>query len=152
MGPPTTLTLNSNVHVSIKLGMAADFEAAFAMLKPVPGKYAKRLSVKSDTPTEYTLVTKSPSPFPQHKGRPMYFGSVRLEKAYVNFHLMPLYMNAALTKSILPGDVYLGQTGTRLRSLSEDAGIGPGPGVHPSRVDSDAVQNVHQDSLIFWSV
>jgi hypothetical protein len=102
MGLPTTLTLNSNVHVSIKLGMAADFEAAFAMLKPVLGKYAKRLSVKFDTPTEYTLVTKSPSPFPQHKGQPMYFGSVRLEKAYVNFHLMLLYMNAALTKSILP--------------------------------------------------
>ena len=32
----------------------------------------------------------------------MYFGSVRLGKAYVSFHLMPLYMNPALTKTISP--------------------------------------------------
>lgn len=64
--------------------MAADFEAAFAVLKPVLGKYAKRLSVKTDTRIEYTVVTKSASPFPQHKGQPMYFGSVRLGKAYVS--------------------------------------------------------------------
>jgi hypothetical protein len=30
----------------------------------------------------------------------MYFGSVRLGKAYVSFHLMPLYMNPALSQSI----------------------------------------------------
>lgn len=82
--------------------MTADFEAAFAALKPVLGKYAKGLSVKADTPTEYTVVTKSASPFPQHKGQPMYFGSVRLGKAYVSFHLMPLYMNPMLTTSIPP--------------------------------------------------
>ncbi len=32
----------------------------------------------------------------------MFFGSVRLGKAYASFHLMPLYMNAALTESISP--------------------------------------------------
>jgi hypothetical protein len=80
----------------------ADFEAVFAALKPVLGKYAKRLAVKTDTPAEYTLVTKSPSPFPQHKGHPMFFGSVRVGKAYVSYHLMPLYMNAALTKTVSP--------------------------------------------------
>lgn len=80
--------------------MAADFEAAFDALKPVLRKYVKHLSVKADTPTEYTVVTKSASPFPQHKGQPMYFGSVRLGKAYVSFHLIPLYMNPALTKTI----------------------------------------------------
>jgi hypothetical protein len=71
--------------------MAADFESVFAALKPVLGKYAKRLAVKTDTPVEYTLVTKRASPFPQHKGHPMDFGSVRVGKAYVSFHLMPLY-------------------------------------------------------------
>jgi hypothetical protein len=30
----------------------------------------------------------------------MFFGSVRVGKAYVSFHLMPLYMNEALTKTI----------------------------------------------------
>ncbi len=82
--------------------MAADFAAVFAVLKPVLAKYAPRLAVKTDTSSEYTLVTKSASPFPQHKGQPLYFGSVRLGKAYVSFHLMPIYMCPVLTKSISP--------------------------------------------------
>jgi hypothetical protein len=82
--------------------MTADFAAVFAVLKPVLAKYAKRLSVKTDTPIEYTLLSKSASPFHQHKGEPLYFGSVRLGKAYVSFHLMPLYMCLELTKTISP--------------------------------------------------
>jgi hypothetical protein len=82
--------------------MAADFAPIFAALKPVFAKYAGRLAVKADTPAEYSLVTKSASPFPQHKGQPMDFGSVRLGKAYVSFHLMPIYMCPALQKSISP--------------------------------------------------
>jgi hypothetical protein len=82
--------------------MPNDFTGVFAALKLVFARHVKRLSVKTDTPIEYTLLTKSPSPFPQHKGQPMYFGSVRLGKAYVSFHLVPLYMNPALTKSISP--------------------------------------------------
>jgi hypothetical protein len=82
--------------------MTADFAAVFAVLKPVLAKHAKRLSVKADTPIEYTLLSKSASPFHQHKGEPLYFGSVRLGKAYVSFHLVPLYMCPELTKSISP--------------------------------------------------
>ena len=82
--------------------MNADFPAVFATLKPVLGKFAKRLAVKTDTPGEYTLVTKSASPFPQHKGQPLYFGAVRIGKAYVSVHLVALYMNPALTKRISP--------------------------------------------------
>jgi hypothetical protein len=80
----------------------ADYTAAFDALKRVLGKHARRLAVKTDTPTEYTLVTKSPSPYPQHKGQPMWFGCVRLGKAYASFHLLPLYMNPSLTKTIAP--------------------------------------------------
>jgi hypothetical protein len=82
--------------------MASDFDAVFAKLKPVLGKYAKRLNVSVDSSTEYTLVTKSASPFPQHKDQPLFFGSVRLGKGYVSFHLLPLYMHPALTKTIAP--------------------------------------------------
>lgn len=82
--------------------MKADFGTVFGALKPVLADYAKRMTVKADTPTEYTLLTKSPSPFPQHKGKPLYFGSVRLGKAYVSFHLMPLYMCPELNKEISP--------------------------------------------------
>ena len=83
--------------------MNEDFAQAFASLKPILGKYARRMAVKADTPAEYTLVTKSRSPFPQHKGEPLHFGSVRVGKAYVSFHLMPLYMSTELTGNISPG-------------------------------------------------
>ena len=82
--------------------MASDFSAVFARLKPVLAKHGKRLSAKTDTPVEYTLVTHRASPFPQHKGQPMWFGSLRLGKAYVSFHLMPLYMTPELTNTISP--------------------------------------------------
>ena len=82
--------------------MAAEFASVFAALKAVFARHANRLSVKADTPTEYTLLTKAPSPFPQHKGQPLYFGSVRLGKAYVSFHLVPLYLCPALAKRISP--------------------------------------------------
>jgi len=79
-----------------------DFAATFADLKPVLAKYAKRMAVKADTPVEYTLVTKSASPFPQHKGEPLFFASLRLGKAYVSFHLLPIYMCPELAGKISP--------------------------------------------------
>jgi hypothetical protein len=82
--------------------MTTGFASVFARLKPVLERHVGRLSAKVDTDVEFTLSTKSPSPFPQHKGQPMFFGSVRIGKAYVSFHLMPLYMNASLTKIISP--------------------------------------------------
>src|SRR5689334_24730321 len=60
------------------------------------------MSVKADTTTEYTLLTKSPSPFPQHKGQPLFFGSIRVGKAYVSFHLLPIYMCPEMNKLVSP--------------------------------------------------
>ena len=82
--------------------MAGDLTSAFTKLKSALEKHAKRLKVKADTPSQYTLVGTAPSPFPQHKGQPMWFGEVRLGKAYASFHLMPLYMNTELTDSLSP--------------------------------------------------
>jgi hypothetical protein len=82
--------------------MPADFESAFLALKAIYTPYADRLLVKADTPTNYALYSRIPSPFPQHKGHGMYFGSVQIGKAYVSFHLMPLYMNERLTATISP--------------------------------------------------
>jgi hypothetical protein len=82
--------------------MATEFEAVFDTLKSVFDKHVAKLNVKADTPTEYTLVGRVPSPLPQHKGQPMYFCAVRLGKAYVAFHLMPLYMDEELTATISP--------------------------------------------------
>jgi hypothetical protein len=82
--------------------MAADFDDTFAALKQVFRRQLGRLDVKSDTATEYTLVGRRPSPFPQHKGHPVQLGSVRKGKAYVSFHLMPLYMNETLAGTVSP--------------------------------------------------
>jgi hypothetical protein len=80
----------------------AEFSSAFAALKDVLERHAKGLVVQSDTDAVYSLGGRVASPFPQHKGHPMWFGSVKLGKAYVSFHLMPLYMNPALTKVVSP--------------------------------------------------
>ena len=82
--------------------MSADFAAVFAKLRSVLATHAKDLAVKTDTAAEYTLDTKSPSPFKQHKGHPLQFGSVRAGKTYVSYHLMPIYMSAALNQAISP--------------------------------------------------
>ena len=82
--------------------MPSHFAPVFETLKGVLAKHSSRLAVLPGKPFEYTLVSKSPSPFPQHKGQPMWFGQVRLGKAYVSFHLMPLYMNPKLAGTISP--------------------------------------------------
>jgi len=82
--------------------MPADFSPVFAALKPVFATAARRLAVAADSTTEYALKTRSPSPFPQHKGQPLDFGSVRVGKAYVSVHLLPIYMSPPLMKRITP--------------------------------------------------
>ena len=79
-----------------------DFAPVFDALKPVLAAHAKRFVVKDDKPAVYTLDTKSPSPFPQHKGAPLSFGAVRVGKAYVSLHLVALYMNPALNQLVSP--------------------------------------------------
>jgi len=82
--------------------MTKDFSKAFDVLKRAMATQARRLAVKTDSAKAYELLTKSPSPYPQHKGKPMWFGMVKIGKAYVSYHLVPLYMNAALQKKIPP--------------------------------------------------
>jgi hypothetical protein len=82
--------------------MADDLAAVFDVLKAVLVKFETSMAVKVNSDVEYTLVTRSASPFKQHKGQPLYFGSVRLGKSYVSFHLMPIYMCPELAKMISP--------------------------------------------------
>ncbi|HEY4382418.1 MAG TPA: hypothetical protein VGN01_18855 [Acidobacteriaceae bacterium] len=84
--------------------MGEDFEATFAALKGVLKKHSKKLVVGSDTAGAYSLLGRVPSPFPQHKGKPMWFSEVRVGKAYVSFHLTPLYMNPPL-QALIPANL-----------------------------------------------
>jgi hypothetical protein len=81
---------------------AVDFDGAFDALKTIFGKHQRKLAVKVDTAKELTLTTRTPSPFKQHKGEPLFFASVRIGRAYVSFHLLALYMNPKLAKTVSP--------------------------------------------------
>lgn len=82
--------------------MTEEFAAVYAALAPVLKKYAKRLALKEESEHGLVYNTKIPSLFPQHKGHPMFFGGIRVGKAYVSFHLMPLYMCPDLIARISP--------------------------------------------------
>ena len=74
------------------------FQAVFDALKPVFEEYAERLAVQVDKPGQYYLETKTA----MRKGQRLQFGGVKVGKAYVSFHLMPIYMNPKLQATISP--------------------------------------------------
>jgi hypothetical protein len=75
---------------------ANDFAKAFYALKMVFAKYEKKLHVNADTREKYYLETRSPS----YKGKPLFFGAVIRGRAYVSFHLVPLYWDPSLAKGM----------------------------------------------------
>jgi hypothetical protein len=75
---------------------ADDFAKAFYGLKMVFAKYEGHLHVHADTREKYYLETRAHS----YKGKPLYFGAVIRGRAYVSFHLMPLYWEPSLAKGI----------------------------------------------------
>jgi hypothetical protein len=77
---------------------ASDFAAVFYALKQMLAPCLKYLHASADTRSRYYLETRSPS----YRGKPLFFASVISGKAYVSFHLMPLYWDASLLKKISP--------------------------------------------------
>jgi hypothetical protein len=75
---------------------ADDFAKTFYALKMVFAKYEKSLKVTADTREKYYLETRSPS----YRDKPLFFGAVIRGRAYVSFHLMPLYWEPGLAKGI----------------------------------------------------
>jgi hypothetical protein len=68
----------------------------FFALKRVFAPHVKHLKVSADTRDRFYLETRSPS----YKGQPLFFGSVISGRAYVSFHLMPLYWDPSLQKRV----------------------------------------------------
>jgi hypothetical protein len=89
----TTATKNANKKKSqpskTKPASQPDFAPVFSALKAVMATHESELRVVHDEPKKYYLVTKSLS----WKDGPMFFGAVMLGKAYVSYHLMPLYIS-----------------------------------------------------------
>lgn len=70
----------------------ADFSRIFAALKPLLAKHAADLRVTHDAADHYALDT----PHIMKNKKPLFFGEVRIRKAYVAFHLMPVYSDVDL--------------------------------------------------------
>jgi len=80
------------------MAATGSFQDIFDALKPVFEEYAGRLAIQVDKPGQYYLETKTA----MRKGQRFQFGGVKIGKAYVSFHLMPLYMNPKLQAAISP--------------------------------------------------
>ena len=74
------------------------FPALFVRLKTILEPYQARLMVAADGPDDYQLNT----PYAAQYKRELFFGAVKMGKAYVSFHLMPVYMFPDLLDSVSP--------------------------------------------------
>jgi hypothetical protein len=73
------------------------FPGVFKALKAILAAHKDALVVGTDKPGLYCVNTTK-----ELRKRPMEFGSVKINKAYVSFHLMPVYCCAELLKSMSP--------------------------------------------------
>ncbi|MDX2220650.1 MAG: hypothetical protein SF172_16650 [Burkholderiales bacterium] len=76
----------------------ADLKPVFDELRAILKPLAKGLVVVHDTDDNFYLDTAKPGP----NGKPMFFGSARIMKGKVSFHLMPVYTAPALLKDLSP--------------------------------------------------
>jgi hypothetical protein len=72
--------------------------ATFAALRAILSEFDGKLRVTKDTPGNFEVVSLEPT----YKGKPMYFGSVIIQKNYVSFHLFPLYACPELAGNLSP--------------------------------------------------
>jgi len=75
-----------------------NFQATFEKLKAILKPYEAKLIVVHDTDNNYYLDT---SHVMKNKQR-LFFAAVRAGKAYVSFHLMPVYASPDLLKDMSP--------------------------------------------------
>ena len=74
------------------------FAETFARLKAILEPYASKMIVVHDTSANYYLDT----PYVMKNKQRVFFGAVRLGKAYVSFHLMAVYACPDLLSTISP--------------------------------------------------
>ena len=76
-----------------------DLDLVFRRLRTILETYASEMEVIADSETEYGLQTHWRRP---KDGYPGYFGSAKIGKRYVSFHLMPVYMIPGLLDDVSP--------------------------------------------------
>jgi hypothetical protein len=73
-----------------------DFAGAYAELQEILAAYEKDFHVVPNKPGGYWLETKCAV----YRGKPLLFAAVALNKSYVSYHLMPIYVKPELGKGI----------------------------------------------------
>jgi hypothetical protein len=74
------------------------FQPTFEQLKKILRKYERRLTVTVYKPDQYSLDAA----FSPKYNKEIFFGAVRIQKNYVSFYLMSVYVFPALLKGISP--------------------------------------------------
>ena len=77
----------------------AKFAPLFRRLKEVMVPLEPYLTLLKDEPGNYSLQSHALGPH----GRPIWFGGVQINKRYVSYHLMPVYVHPELLKDMSVG-------------------------------------------------
>lgn len=75
-----------------------DLATVYATLRAVMAPYAALLDTQQDDASGLYVNTR----FIQKNKKPLYFGAVMLKKAYVSYHLMPIYVKPELLNGLSP--------------------------------------------------
>jgi hypothetical protein len=76
----------------------SDLSAVYTALHRIMAPYAATLDIKRDDDQELYVDTRHL----QKNKKPLFFGAVQTKKAYVSFHLMPVYVKPELLASVSP--------------------------------------------------
>ena len=72
------------------------FDSVFSSLSQVLRKHASGMSIRTDAPGNLYIELAPASP----REKPKFFGAVQAKKAYVSYHLMPVYEDPSLLDGI----------------------------------------------------
>ena len=75
-----------------------EFPIVFEQLKNILQPYAKNLTITADTSDSYSLD----GPYSEKWKKVIFFGAAQVQKNYVSFYLMPVYMYPELLKEVSP--------------------------------------------------
>lgn len=75
-----------------------EFQLTFEQLKHILTHYSRFMDCEIDTIDQFYLNTSHQ----MNNKKPLYFGSVKINKNYVSYHLMPVYVNPGLLMDISP--------------------------------------------------
>jgi hypothetical protein len=75
-----------------------DLTPVFTELRKLMAPYARKLTATRDDEHELYVDTRHI----QKNKKPLFFGAVQVKKAYVSFHLMPVYLKPELLASVSP--------------------------------------------------